>query len=73
MKIIKIFFALYLVIGINSNIFGSVPPPVASAGPTCWPPPCIPIDNGLIFLIIAGTLYAAKKIYDLRKHSVTQL
>ena len=28
-------------------------------------PPCpVPLDNGVIFLLIAGALYGGKKIYD---------
>lgn len=33
----------------------SPPPP---PDPPCWPPPCIPIDNGVVFLMIAGALLA---------------
>jgi hypothetical protein len=43
------------------------PPPGGSAGPPCWPPPCIPVDGGVSFLIVAGAAYGAKKIYDSRK------
>ena len=35
--------------------------------PPCWPPPCIPIDGGLSFLIMAGAVLGGKKAYDLRK------
>ncbi|WP_396127468.1 PID-CTERM protein-sorting domain-containing protein [Aurantibacillus circumpalustris] len=31
----------------------------------------MPIDNGIIFLIVAGVLYGAKKIYDFRKSAQT--
>ena len=37
------------------------PPPMG--GPPCWPPPCIPIDGGVIFLLIAGALLGGWKIY----------
>ena len=30
------------------------PPPPPGGGAPCWPPPCIPIDSHLVFLIIAG-------------------
>ncbi len=36
-------------------------------GPPCWPPPCIPIDGGLSFLIMAGAVLGGKKAYELRK------
>ncbi|NCP91251.1 MAG: hypothetical protein GW827_13675 [Flavobacteriales bacterium] len=35
--------------------------------PPCWPPPCVPIDGGLSFLMVAGALYGGKKIYDISK------
>jgi len=54
----------------NSVIFAAPPPPPASA-PGCWPPPCIPIDGGIVFLIVAGSLYGAKKIIDYRKQQQT--
>jgi len=52
-----------------SGIIYSAPPPPPTGGPACWPPPCIPVDNGVIFLIAAGLLFGAKKLYDLRKKS----
>jgi hypothetical protein len=35
--------------------------------PGCWPPPCIPVDGGIVFLIAAGAAYGTKKIYDFKK------
>ena len=35
--------------------------------PICWPPPCVPVDGGIVFLIAAGAAYGTKKIYDLKK------
>ena len=35
------------------------PPPPPGGGPPCWPPPCVPINKGLIFLAIAAFLLAA--------------
>jgi len=60
----SIFTVLFLFV-VNS-IFSAPPPPPAGS-PACWPPPCIPIDNGVIFLILAGVILGLKKIYDLRK------
>lgn len=42
-------------------------PPGGGMGPACWPPPCVPIDGGVSFLIAAGAVYGGKKIYDLTK------
>ncbi|MCX7727854.1 MAG: hypothetical protein N2203_00120 [Bacteroidia bacterium] len=44
--------------------FGAAPPPPPPPPPPCWPPPCIPIDGGVSFLIAAGALYGVKKSYD---------
>lgn len=30
------------------------PPPGGTTGAPCWPPPCVPIDGGIVFLIAAG-------------------
>ena len=35
--------------------------------PPCWPPPCVPIDGGLSFLLAAGLAYGGKKAYDISK------
>lgn len=44
------------------------PPPVGNAAnPPCWPPPCIPIDGGIGFLVVAGAALGVKKIYDHKK------
>jgi len=41
-------------------------PPTAGS-PSCWPPPCVPIDGGISILMVAGLAIGAKKMYDLRK------
>ena len=45
------------------------PPPPGGTGPPCWPPPCIPIDGGISFLIAAGVAYGAKKTLDYQKNN----
>lgn len=45
----------------------SAPPPPPGTGPSCWPPPCIPIDGGITMLMAAGAAYGVKKIYDSKK------
>ncbi|MGD1847676.1 MAG: PID-CTERM protein-sorting domain-containing protein [Salibacteraceae bacterium] len=42
-------------------------PPTSGGQPPCWPPPCIPVDGGLGFLIAAGAIYGGKKLLDMRK------
>lgn len=41
-------------------------PPVGGGEPACWPPPCIPIDGGMSFLLAAGLAFGGKKLFDLR-------
>jgi len=38
-------------------------PPGGGGGPPCWPPPCVPINKGLVFLALAALFLA---IYQLR-------
>ncbi len=47
------------------------PPPPIGGGvePACWPPPCLPIDGGISFLIAAAAVYGGKKLYDYQKKS----
>ncbi len=42
-------------------------PPAGGGGAPCWPPPCIPIDGGIGFLIAAGVAFGAKKVYHKSK------
>ncbi len=58
--------SIYILFGIigNSLIYAQVGPPPL---PSCWPPPCIPIDGGVGFLIAAGIAYGVKKINDIQK------
>lgn len=66
MRTFKSLILLFLFIGF-SYVLHAAPPPPPGGSPACWPPPCIPIDGGLSFLVAAGAAYGAKKIYDLRK------
>lgn len=50
-----------------TQFINAAPPPPPGGTPNCWPPPCVPIDGGVTFLIAAGAAYGAKKIYDSRK------
>lgn len=65
MKIFK--GILFLSILCFSQFLNAAPPPPPAGSPGCWPPPCVPIDGGITFLIAAGAAYGAKKIYDSRK------
>lgn len=38
-------------------------PPGGGGGPPCWPPPCVPINKGLVFLALAALVLG---VYQLR-------
>ena len=68
---ISLLVAFVLLLGVL-NSYAQVPPPVSGGGtgtPSCWPPPCVPIDGGISALIIAGAALGGKKLYDSRKKS----
>lgn len=55
----------------NMIVFAQPPggPPPGGGGttgttPPCWEPECIPIDGGLIFLLIAGVALGVHQIYS---------
>lgn len=58
---------LLFILSINDAFTQPGPPGGGMGGPPCWPPstcdPAIPINNGLIFLIVMGLLFGVMKIY----------
>jgi len=38
------------------------PPPPHGGGPQCWPPPCVPINKGLVFLAISALAIGTYKL-----------
>ncbi len=52
-----------------ANAGAPPPPPGGGMAPPCWPPPCLPIDGGISFLIAAAAVYGGKKLYDFQKKS----
>ncbi len=66
-----IIFLFGIVISLELNAQGGPPPPPGGGPgggtPPCWPPPCVPIDGGITFLLAAGAIYGTKKIYDINK------
>ncbi len=57
--IANIFFTLTTILLVVSDVCAQPGPPGGGmGGPPCWPPsscdPAIPLNNGLIFLLIAG-------------------
>ena len=73
MKAIRNFiFTVFFIIAMSivNNAFAAGPPGPpggGGGGPPCWPPPCVPIDGGIGFLLAAGIAYGGKKVYDISK------
>lgn len=69
-KAIKHLFLTLLFVG-GFMVMDSYAPPtagttVSGGGAGCWPPPCVPIDGGVGFLLAAGLAFGGKKLFDLR-------
>ncbi len=63
-------FLFILALSIANNMFAAGPPGPpggGGGGPPCWPPPCVPIDGGIGFLLVAGVIYGSKKVYEISK------
>jgi len=71
MKNIRFLYSGLLLLAASVVFSAPAPPPTGgtTGGPVCWPPPCVPVDSGILFLVVAGALYVAKKFYDYRKKS----
>ncbi|MBL7932046.1 MAG: hypothetical protein JNL60_09090 [Bacteroidia bacterium] len=69
MKKVRSFFTIVMIVAGPVLSWAAPGPPTTgtTTSPTCWPPPCIPVDGGIGFLIAAGAIYGAKKIYSSRK------
>lgn len=68
----KFLSILILSFGITTYCFSGPPPHPSNGGssgghPSCWPPPCIPIDGGISLLIAAGAIYGGRKLYKNKK------
>lgn len=70
-KSLIVFGILFLGMIIGNDLSAQPPNPGGGTNPTddppCWPPPCVPIDGGLSFLLAAGLAYGGKKAYDISK------
>ena len=63
---LKSILTIVLIFAVNVVFSAPAAPPGGGSHPACWPV-CVPIDNGLVFLIIAVGLYGGKKLYDYQK------
>jgi hypothetical protein len=48
------------------------PPPPPGGGPPCFPPPCIPINGGIQYLVVIGFIMAIYTAIKIRKQQVAQ-
>lgn len=69
-RIVKVVFLLFFIVSpfvISSSKgagMGGTPPPPCG-GP--FPPCPVPLDSGIVLLLIAGVSYGGKKLYDSTK------
>jgi hypothetical protein len=52
---------LVLVVGIQTG--HAQPPPPPNEEPPCWPPPCIPVDNGILYATLAAVVFGAVTLF----------
>lgn len=68
MKKLLATFSFTLLFIFSSPMLAQPPGPGGPGGgngnPPCWPPPCVPIDGGLSWLLLAGAAYGGKKVFD---------
>ena len=70
LKEIALVILVLLCCCISIDLLAQGPPSSGTNAPPCWPPPCIPIDGGISFLILAGIALGGKKAYDYSKKAV---
>jgi len=67
MKKIFLLFVLFAAICFSEELMAQPPNPGGggtNSQPGCFPPPCVPIDGGLSWLLLAGTVYGGRKLYN---------
>ncbi|QCE41246.1 PID-CTERM protein-sorting domain-containing protein [Psychroserpens sp. NJDZ02] len=69
-KIISVLVLFLLISTVCVSQVSTTPPmPAAPGGPRSIPPPGLPIDSGLIVLVIIGIIYGVYKLLSSRKAS----
>lgn len=48
-----------LVLSLFMDLFSQPSPPGGGGDPGCFPPPCVPINQGVLFLLLAGVIMGA--------------
>ncbi|MFM2019166.1 MAG: hypothetical protein RL007_2822 [Bacteroidota bacterium] len=55
---------LLLIVGVATLHAQPPPPPPPPGDPPCWPPPCVPVDGGIVFAVGAAAVFGGKKLYN---------
>lgn len=63
---------LLVLIGIQTGHAQPPPPPPPPGGPPCWPPPCVPVDNGIIFAMLAAVVFGAIMLVKSLRTRITE-
>ena len=63
-KIIFTFISLFGSVALFAQPPGGPPPGGGGGDPPCWAPECIPIDGGIIFLIVGGIMLGVFTVYS---------
>ena len=74
MKVNKAFiflFVVFIVLVSVQTAHAQPPPPPPADTPPCWPPPCVPVNGGLIYAVGAAMIFGGLMIYrNLRLRTV---
>jgi hypothetical protein len=65
----KILLFVFLVAGSYAESFGFGAPPPPGGGAPCWPPPCVPINKGIVILCFAALFFGFYLIYSRGKRT----
>ncbi|PCJ84832.1 MAG: hypothetical protein COA57_08530 [Flavobacteriales bacterium] len=68
----RLFFLALLMVTAVTICEAAPAPPTTGGDPTCWPPPCVPIDGGIGLLLAAGVFFGGKKMHDSVKGQKTR-
>ena len=66
--LVLIVFCFFNIIVMDEVLAAGPPgPPGGGGDPPCWPPPCVPIDGGMGFLLASGLAYGGKKAGEIMR------
>ncbi|UKN03654.1 hypothetical protein K6119_09025 [Paracrocinitomix mangrovi] len=67
-SILTVIFSLIASGGFGQPPAPPPPPPAGSAGTPCWDSTCIPIDSGIVLLIIVALILGTRMILKLKSN-----